>query len=192
MDALEPQVKYRRTGAGIVTAFLTVGVLSRGSVEGQTVSAPELKAAFLYNLALFAEWPADVMPAGIPVVMCIDNDRSVADALERTSRGRSVQGREVIVRYLDEGAPVAGCHQLYIGGTDLKRSLAVIRTVKSAGVFTVSTAARFANSGGIAELFLDDDRMRIAVNINALQRARVRLSSRVLELAKIVTDAPAQ
>ena len=39
------------------------------------------------------------------------------------------------------------------------------------------------------ELFIEGGRMRFAVNVDALQRGRVRLSSRVLTLAKIVRDA---
>jgi hypothetical protein len=56
-------------------------------------------------------------------------------------------------------------------------------------VLTVSDAARFAETGGMVELFVEGDRMRFAVNVDALQRARVRLSSRMLGLAKIVKDA---
>ena len=57
-------------------------------------------------------------------------------------------------------------------------------------MLTVSDAARFAQTGGMVELFIEDGRMRFAVNVDALQRARVRLSSRVLALAKIVRDDP--
>ena len=61
-------------------------------------------------------------------------------------------------------------------------------TVKGVFVFTVSDAARFAQTGGMVELFVENGRMRFAVNVDALERAHVRLSSRVLALAKIVRD----
>jgi hypothetical protein len=192
MDALGPQVKRTLGGGRVLAAFLMASVMIGGRANAQTVSAPALKAAYLYNLARFAEWPPDVVPAGTRIVMCVDNDRPVADALEEMIRGRSVQDREPIVRRLEEEASRAGCHQLYIGGTDLKRSLAVILSLKGSGVFTVSNAVGFAKGGGMAELFLEDGRLRIAVNVDALQRARVRLSSRVLALATIVRDAPTQ
>ena len=57
-------------------------------------------------------------------------------------------------------------------------------------VFTVSDAPDFAQAGGMVELFREGDRMRIAVNIDAIERARIRLSSRVLALARIVREAP--
>ena len=55
-------------------------------------------------------------------------------------------------------------------------------------MLTVSDAAGFAKAGGMIELFIEEDRMRFAVNVDALERAHVRLSSRVLALAKIVRD----
>ncbi len=55
-------------------------------------------------------------------------------------------------------------------------------------MLTVSDATRFADTGGMVELFVEGGRMRFAVNVDALQRARIQLSSRVLALAKIVRD----
>jgi hypothetical protein len=192
MGVLEPQVR-RALGAGrFVAAVVTVVVLAGEWTAAQAVLVAELQAAFLYNFARFVEWPADVMPAGAPLVLCVVNDGPVADALERTIRGRNVEGHDLIVRRIKTDEPLPTCHVLHLGGFDLKRSLDVIATVRDEGVFTVSDAARFAQAGGFVELFLQDGRMQIAVNVDALQRARVKLSSRVLGLAKIVRDAPAQ
>lgn len=192
MGVLEPQLRLPVGAGRFVAAVLAFAALNGGSAEAQAVSAPELKAAYLFNFAQFVEWPADVMPAGATLTLCVDNDGNVADALERTINGRTVEGRGLAVRRLRAGAPLPTCHVLYLGGSDLKRSLDVIRTIKDVGVFTVSDAARFAQTGGAVELFFEDGRMRIAVNVDALERARVRLSSRVLALAKIVRDAPVQ
>ena len=54
-------------------------------------------------------------------------------------------------------------------------------------ILTVS-AARFAERGGVANFFVDGGRMRFAVNPGAAERARLRISSRLLTLAKLVRD----
>ena len=115
--------------------------------------------------------------------------RRVADALELTIKGRTVEGHGLTVKRLKAGAPLPVCHVLYLAGPDLKRALEVVVTVNELFVFTVSDAPRFAQTGGMVELFLDNGRMRFAVNLDALQRARIILSSRVLVLARIVRDA---
>ena len=115
------------------------------------------------------EWPADALPARAPLALCVVNDAAVADALERTIRGRAVEGHDLTVGRLKAGAPLPTCHVLYLAGSDLKSSLDVIATLKDVSVLTVSDAARFARAGGMVELFIENGRMRFAVNVDALQ-----------------------
>ena len=46
----------------------------------------------------------------------------------------------------------------------------------------------FAESGGVAQLIVENDRMRFAINIASAQRVRLNISSKLLSLAKIVKD----
>jgi hypothetical protein len=61
--------------------------------------------------------------------------------------------------------------------------------LKGVAVLTVGTSDQFARSGGMVGLFVEDGRMRFAINPDAAQRSGVRLSSRLLALAKLVKDA---
>ena len=89
---------------------------ARRAGGGAVGVAPGLKAAYLFNFAQFVEWPADVVPAGAPLALCIVNDDAVADALERTIKGRTVDGHDLAVRHLRTGAPLPTCHVLYLAG----------------------------------------------------------------------------
>jgi hypothetical protein len=182
-----------RAGARLVMAgVLTAAVLTSGSAASQSLAAPELKAAYLFNFMQFMEWPEDAVPAGAALTLCIVDDGAVAEALEQTIKGRTIEGHSLTVRVLKAGGPLPACQLLYLAGSDLKRSLEALATVKGAFALTVGDAERFSQTGGMVELFLEGGRMRFAVNTDAMQRARVRLSSRVLGLAKIVKDAKAQ
>lgn len=63
-----------------------------------------------------------------------------------------------------------------------------MQALKGASVLTVSDGDRFADLGGIAQLFIENNRMRFAVNAAAAERARIHLSSKLLTLAKLVKD----
>jgi hypothetical protein len=175
----------------LAALLLTAVVLTGWPSAAQSVSAPQLKAALLFNFAQFVEWPAELVPPGAPLGLCVVDDDAVARALEQTIKGRNVEGRELTVRRLKPAAPLPPCHVLYLGGPASTRSMDLIGTVKGVAVLTVSDAVGFASTGGMVELFLENGRVRFAVNVDALQRARVRLSSRVLILAKIVKDVDA-
>jgi len=177
-----------RSARPLVAAVLTALVLAGVSAATQSVSAPGLKAGYLFTFTKFVEWPADVVPAGAPLSLCVVNDSAVAYLLAQTIRGRSVDGHSLTVRYVKPDTPLATCHVLYLTGSDRKRALDIVGNLEDELVLTVSDAAGFARTGGMVELFIEEGRMRFAVNVDALERAHVRLSSRVLALAKIVRD----
>jgi hypothetical protein len=62
-----------------------------------------------------------------------------------------------------------------------------------APVLVVSDEAHFASRGGMIGFFRDADRVRFEVNPAAAEAAGLRISSRLLGLAKVVsTGSPAQ
>jgi hypothetical protein len=170
----------------VVAVLATIGLPQ--SVAAQSLAAPQLRGAYLFNFIQFTEWPADAVPAGASLTLCIVNDEPVANAVDTTIKGHTVDGHGLNVRRLKTGEPLPTCHLLYLGGANLKQSLAAVEAIKGVFVLTVSDATRFADTGGMVELFVESGRMKFAVNMDALQRAHIRLSSRVLGLAKIVRD----
>jgi len=188
MDDVEMTRSTRVAVSGVLAANLTAFGLIQ-SLAAQAVAATELKAAYLLNFAQFVEWPADAVPVGSALMVCIVNDDGVAHAVDKAILNRSVDGHGLTVKRFKTGLPLPGCHILYLGSGELKSSLEVVETVKGLFLLTVSDAKRFAENGGMVELFVEGGRMRFAVNTDALQRAHVRLGSRVLGLATIVRDA---
>jgi hypothetical protein len=158
------------------------------AAAGVTVSM--LKAAFLYNFANFAEWPEEALGGGQRLSLCVAGDDAVADALEKTIKGRKVDSHELTVEVIKADAPIGSCHLLYVGGLDKKRAGELLDSLKNAPIFTVSDVDQFAEMGGVAQLILENDRMRFAVNVGAARRARLKISSKLLSLAKIIKDQP--
>jgi hypothetical protein len=175
----------RRPGWG---AALAIASLLSARTHAQTASAPELKAAFLYNFAKFVEWPADSLPTWAPLVMCVLGDAAVADALEETVKGRTIEGHPLTTRRVKVDGPLRTCHVLYVSGVDAKRLHELLEGLSDSTVLTASDLDRFAQSGGVVNFFVDNGRMRFAVNIDSAQRARLQVSSKLLSLARIVKD----
>jgi hypothetical protein len=169
----------------IVTLIACVSPL-RGSAQSAT--APALKAAFLYNFAKFAEWPADALAPGQRLAMCVLGDDLVADALEQTIQGRAVEGHALTVQIVKADQPLRGCHLLFIGGRDASRSRLILNTLSGAVMFVVGESEKFAETGGVAQLIIENERIRFAVNRASIQRARLQISSKLLSLATMVKD----
>ena len=178
---------FRRYGAVLLVAASVVAPLS-GKESDQPVQVSRVTAAFLYNFAKFTEWPADRLGAGETLSMCVVGDFPVADALEMTIKGRSVEGHPLAVQLLKADGPLRTCHLVFVGGSESKRSAEILQTLRGASVLSVGDAPSFAEIGGVAQLILENDRMRFAVNVSAAQTARLQMSSKLLSLATIVRD----
>jgi len=104
-------------------------------------------------------------------------------------RGRSVLGHEVaLLRPRVDDESVKACHVLYVSGLDQRRAVELIDRLAGAPVLTASDCDNFAELGGVAHFFVDNGKMRFAVNLQSAQRARLSVSSKLLGLAVLVKD----
>ena len=172
----------------VLALGLALAAARADAAEAPVFKEAELKAAFLYNFAKFTEWPADSLAPGQRLALCVLGDNAVASALDQTIKGHAIESHELTVELLKPDASARSCHLLYMSGLDEKRSAQLIDSLKNVPVLTASDANRFAELGGVAQLTLENGRMRFAINVSAAQRARLQLSSKLLSLARIVKD----
>ena len=177
-------------------AFLTVGVLLvlqmvPSPVAGQKESAGEyeLKAAMLYNLTNFVDWPVSVYPdARKAIFLCILGQDALGDSLTSTIVNRPGSVRSVSIRHLQGDKEFSGCQVLYIASSERKTVIQIFSTVRNSGVLTVGEMTQFAAHGGMIQFSLEDQRIRFDINLGAASLSGLRISSRLLALAHIVTN----
>jgi hypothetical protein len=178
--------------AGItLVAALTVAAASVGADwVPEAVPDVAVKAAFLYNFAKFTEWPS--LPSGAPIAACIVGDDAVAAALTDIVRGQQINGHSIDVSRSQGGGTWRICQVLFIAGGETHRATDGLSGIKTLPVLSVSDGKGFAQSDGIIELYVDDGRMRFAINVKAAERSGLRLSSRLLGLSKVVRSSDVQ
>jgi hypothetical protein len=176
---------WRTDVARMALAASLLAVPAPAALEGAEVAADvAVKAAFLYNFAKFTEWP--VLPPGLPIALCVAGDGVIEAALVTTVRGQTINGHTVEVRRAPDSATWRGCHLLFIAATEVRRSMPGLAAIRPLPVLTVSDSEGFSEEIGIIEFYVEGGRMRFAINVNAVERSGLHLSSRLLGLAKIV------
>lgn len=178
----------RRLAGTCVALLVSTCVVSAAAAE--SAAAPTVIAGFLYNFAKFTEWPAESLPAGAPLVLCVVGDPAVWRSLEQAGQGHEIDGHPVAVWKLTVDDQIRSCHLVYAGGVDRKQAVGLLGSLKGVAIFTVSDLTVFTGMGGTAHLFIEQGRMHFAVNVESAQRAGLRLSSKLLILAKIVKGDP--
>lgn len=158
-------------------------------LRAQAVNEYQVKAAFLYNFAKFVEWPA--APAGPSpdrLALCIIGQDPFGDVLDQLTKGKTVNGRELVVRRLTGSEEAQGCQMVFIAASERRRIPAILEGLRRADVLTVGETESFAQLGGVINFVRQGDRVHFEINLDAAERAGLRISSKLLSLAKIVRD----
>jgi hypothetical protein len=158
---------------------LALALLATTSLHAQAVSLEyRVKAAYLFNFAKFVEWPRDA--AAGPLVICAAGRNVFGDVLDETLRGETINGRAVVARVILEPDP--GCHIVFVPRGAM--AAAYVRAAQAAPILTVGESPDFIGLGGIANFILEGANVRFEMNPAAADRAGLRISSRLLRLAR--------
>ena len=169
----------------LVTMLCLLGV----TALAQTRSADEdqVKAAFLLNFGRFVEWPATAFADQTePFRICISGSTDVANALGVLTIGQKLQGRGIAVHLIDHHQPLKQCHMLFIGNVTIRERKALLAEVKGTSTFTVADEKGFVDNGGMLGLVNADNRISFEINQQLAEDAGLKISSRLLSLAKVV------
>ena len=170
---------------------MAAAVCGPGSLGAGPASAPEsrVKAAFVYNFAKFTAWPTDAFAESDDTFdICVLGQDSVGEALG-AFHGRPVGQRRAYVRPVTSTAGLMGCHILYVCGDELMLPADLAEVLVRAGArhaLTVSERAGFLDAGGVIALHTSGRKLRFAVNLDAADRAQLKLSSKLLRLSGVV------
>jgi hypothetical protein len=148
----------------------------------------QVKAAFLYNFARFVEWPPDTPSGDASFTIGVLGTDPTSLALEETVQGKSVGGRTIQVRAVKSHEEAAQCHMLFVGSETPERLARLLKALRGTAVLTVGDSDTFAREGGIVNFVMQDHHVRFAVNTDAAERAGLKISSKLLQLAIIVHD----
>jgi hypothetical protein len=174
----------------VLSALLISALASSAlSNQGQPAAPSEyqVKAAFLYNFAKFIEWPVEAFKSENPsLIVGIVGADPFGSALEQTLAGKSANGRALTIRRLKWGQSLRDCHILFISASERKRLAQILESLRGASVLTVSELENFHQQGGITTFILEENKVRFAINTEAAEQARLKISSKLLILAKPV------
>jgi hypothetical protein len=177
----------RARHVALLLALLSCPLMAGESVP-QSLSEAQVKAAMVYNFASFTEWPDSAVSVRPLVVGVLGND-PLAKALQ--GMGKLGSGRTVDVRMLGEGEDLSHCQVLYFSGISDRAAAATLARVSALPVLTVGEQEHFTQLGGIIRLYQEGSRLRFDVDVSRATAVRLKISSRVLKLARLVKDADA-
>lgn len=145
----------------------------------------QVKAAFLYNFAKFVEWPPESFQnSAEPFTICVLGIDPFGRFLQDVVTGRAIAGRTLVVRHVSDIRQVAGCQELFISSAESKRLSPPIGEIRTPGVLTIGDSNSPSPNGAVINFMVEGGKVRFGINVNAAERGKLRISSRLLSLGK--------
>lgn len=146
----------------------------------------QVKAAFLYNFGQFVDWPAQAFTDhNAPFIIAVLDPDPFDGALDHAVAGKSIAGHPLAVKHVPAGADLPACHVLFIPADQDDRAKDTVARVAQSPVLTVGETDAFEQAGGAIRFYIEDGKVRFAIDPDATQRAGLKVSSKLLSLARI-------
>jgi len=167
---------------------LTLACLFNASpcmAQSRAASETELKAAFVFNFARFVEWPSSAFDAEHGAFrICVAGSAPMADLLDEVTADKMVDGRKVQVRRVKSSdSKLRECHILLVESGSPE---SFVEATHDSSVLTVGNGTQFIEKGGMVDFINEHDTIRFEINPDLPQRLQLKISSKLLALARLV------
>jgi YfiR/HmsC-like len=170
-----------------LAALLTFAGATPTGAQGSSPVEYQVKAAFLFHFAQFVEWPEQTFKdANDPLTYCTIGNDPFRGSLDAALNGKTIGARPFRVLHFKQPQEIQDCQVLFVGAEEKKFLPAILAGVNGHSVLTVGESEHFVQDGGMIGFCLEENKIRFEINLEAAQKAKIRISSRLLTLAKSV------
>ena len=168
----------------LLASFALSVSLSPAEPRGPARNEDAVKAAVLVKLIQFVTWPDSALPpAGKPISLCVlEKDRWIP-VLQQTVQGEYLDDHPIVVTRITKARDANQCQVLVVGGPIEPESLEMWESLH---VLTISDEDSFGMRTSMVSLNVESGHARFNLNLDLAQRAHIRFSAKLLQLAKVI------
>jgi hypothetical protein len=146
-----------------------------------------VKAVYLSNLGRFVDWSSRPKTAADEQFeICVLGQDPFGRALDAAVAGENIIGEALVARRLTRAQEALSCRVLFISSSEEGQLPAIMAALGTAPVLTVADVPDFIKRGGMIQFILDANKVKFEINIAVAQRSGLKLSSALLNLARVV------
>jgi len=183
----EPARSRRLRCLSALFMVISISLLNNSICPGQSATENQVKAAYLFNFLKFVEWPDGLSsdPQSKWIIGIVGGS-PVSFELSKLVEGKNILGRELLVKNFQATDNLRGCNILFIGGSEKKHLPSILASLRGSSVMTVADMDHFIESGGMVQIVVENARARVSIDMEATDRAGLKISSKLLALARTV------
>lgn len=149
-----------------------------------------VKAAYLFNFGKFVRQAAPPGDQPSTFDICILGHDPFGRTIDNLAANETIDGRAVRVLRINSASDGLRCAVVFISTDEGDRVHADLSALSGSDVLTVGDLPDFLDRGGMIQFVLQGDHVRFSVNLDAVNRAHLALSSELLRVAAAVRGKP--
>ncbi|HTP69159.1 MAG TPA: YfiR family protein [Dongiaceae bacterium] len=153
-----------------------------GAAQEQPRDERAVKAAFVFNLTKYVEWPQK----NEEIVIGFVGVSQTGEILRKMLNGKTSDSRVIRVLLSPSEPDIARCSILYIADPSPKNVRAALEQARGKSILTVGDTETFVRQGGMIGLVTVGEQIQIQIGLENAQAARLKISSRLLNIATLI------
>lgn len=179
---------------GLIVCLLLVGRAPVALAQGDAINREyPLKALFLYNFGGYVQWPATAFQGpNQPFVIGVLGRAPLLETLSEIAASKRIGERRIVIQHFPSVADIRPCQILFVARSvsPVEQRQAVERMMHQP-VLVVGESDGFARGGGTVNFFVESNKIRFEINVEAARQQQLKISAKLLALARIVQSRDA-
>lgn len=179
-------LKFTSLGSAAVLAWVILisgypfNLTAQATTRQLSADEYSLKAAFLYNLTKFLDWPPEKFPQeDSSLVIGVDGDGAL-ESFRTVMQGKTIAKHRVEIRLIQNDAEIKDCDILFLTRTQRKPIEEKLNLANKAAVLTVGETDKFLASGGMIRFYLEGDNLRLEIDNDSIHQAGLSIKANAL------------
>lgn len=170
----------------LLIALLFCHFSRQHSIASPLLSEAQAKAVFVFNAIRYVTWPKTVFRSEDTIEVGVLT-KSGSDVSWDILKGKTVQGRKVVVKKSSDMDDLRSCQVIYIDATARKDLVRALNAFRQESILTISDIDNFhMHEGGMITLSVANSKLNFTVNLATARKSSLDISSHLLKLAREV------
>jgi hypothetical protein len=149
----------------------------------------DVKAAYLLNFGKFIRHP-NPGPSRSSFDICLLGRDPMGRTIDDLAANEKIDRLPVHIRRIPDASGAKTCDIVFFSAAEGDRIREDLAILAGSDALTVSDTPEFLQQGGMVQFVLIENHVRFAINLSAVNRAHLELSSELLRVASSVTGKP--
>ncbi|MFT5699089.1 MAG: hypothetical protein ACI8ZB_001946 [Desulforhopalus sp.] len=169
--------------------LLLICITLHNSVFAASRGEYEVKSAFIANFIILTEWPGDGgANSSKEITLCVVGNSSLPESFHALN-GKQVGTKVLRVVPVAVETALPDCHVVFfMEDVDTEHLVRTLGALRSRPVLTIGEKSNVTKLGGTIHFFKDKGQLRFAINPKVLTEQRLKMSSRLLQIATLIND----